>query len=87
MENTQNRADDNSAQQINKLYILVNVMENIIIKTKDPQYRHHAKKEFNALIRHTKRLNRFLNEQMGEDEIEGLDELSHEIECIFDKYI
>jgi len=75
------------AQQINKLFILANLQENIIMQIKEPQYRHLAKQHFGKAIREIKLLNKFVNNHLTPEEVEGFDKLTEMIDELLTNYM
>jgi ABC-type Zn uptake system ZnuABC Zn-binding protein ZnuA len=76
-----------SATAINKLYILANMQENIILHMQDPEFKHLAKQNFNRVIKEVKKLNNFINTNLSDVEAEGIDTITEEVETIFNKYV
>lgn len=74
------------SQQINKLFILANLQENIIMQMDNSEFKQLAKQQFNKSIREIKRLNRFINDNLNDQEIEGIDNITDEVNNIFNKY-
>jgi len=76
---------EKSAKAINKLYLMANLMENILMTIPNP-YKQLTKQQFNKVIKEVKRLNKFVNGTLSDTEIEGIDTITEEFNEMLKKY-
>ena len=76
---------EQSAKAINKLYLMANLMENILMTIPNP-YKQLTKQQFNKVIKEVKRLNKFVNGTLSDTEIEGIDAITEEFNEMLKKY-
>jgi len=76
---------EQSAKAINKLYLMANLMENILMTIPNP-YKQLTKQQFNKVIKEVKRLNKFVNGTLSDTEIEGIDTITEEFNEMLKKY-
>jgi len=76
---------EQSAKAINKLYLMANLMENILMTIPNP-YKQLTKQQFNKVIKEVKRLNKFVNGTLSDTEIEGIDTITEEFDEMLKKY-
>lgn len=70
---------------INKLFILSNAQENIIMSIGDPELKQMAKHMFNRSVKEIKKLNKFVNAHLQEDEIVEFDEITDKVLQVLEK--
>ena len=76
---------DQAAKAINKLYLMANLMENILMTIPNP-YKQLTKQQFNKVIKEVKRLNKFVNGTLSDTEIDGIDAITEEFNEMLKKY-
>ena len=76
---------EQSAKAINKLYLMANLMENILMTIPNP-YKQLTKQQFNKVIKEVKRLNKFVNGTLSDTEIDGIDAITEEFNEMLKKY-
>jgi len=70
---------------VNKLFILANLQENIMLNTPKLTMRHEVKFRFNNLFREVKKLNKLLNKTLCEKDIESFDLIAEQLNDVFNK--
>ena len=81
----ENKELEKAAKAINKLYLMANLMENILMTIPNP-YKQLTKQQFNKVIKEVKRLNRFVNGTLSDTEIDGIDAITEEFNEMLKKY-
>jgi hypothetical protein len=70
---------------VNKIFILASLQEDIMMQTPQLLMKHEIKHRFNKIFTEIKKLNKLVNSNMSEEELEGFDLIAEEINSLFKK--